>query len=78
MPETPETRQLRIVEGLLSELGVGDIEVIRNSPIRRLLRGTETRQQLELIAAVRGYRAGWVWHVLQERTALAVSRGTSR
>lgn len=47
----------------------GGIDILRASgdEWRALVERAQTREQLAAIARVRGYKNGWVWHVMQQR-----------
>jgi hypothetical protein len=42
---------------------------ISTMPLKALLPLAQTREQLEMIASIKGYKLGWVEHVLNERRA---------
>jgi superfamily II DNA or RNA helicase len=60
--ETPK-RELRVIEGTLQEL---DPSLARRT-MRREVAQARTREELEAIAKERGYKAGWVTHMLNAR-----------
>ena len=59
---------LRTVSGELREIGMRTrrLERLRTLPLRRLLNEAQTEADLREIAVARGYRRGWVRHVLRE------------
>jgi DNA repair protein RadD len=59
--------ELEIVDGTLEAMTPERLAALRSKPLRELLTGNETRAELEEIRKARGYAAGWVWHVLNER-----------
>ena len=70
------TREVEEIGGELREVTQADrLQRLRRWPLRTLLTGRETREQLEEIRRARGYKAGWVWHTLQsQRTAMLGER----
>jgi superfamily II DNA or RNA helicase len=63
-----EAREIDQRQGDLKEL---DLEAVRRARLAEV-RDAKTREQLEAIAAARGYKPGWVNHVLESRAARAV------
>jgi hypothetical protein len=53
--------------GELQELQAERLARLRSSPLRILLAGAPGEAELREIARVRGYKRGWVHHVLRER-----------
>lgn len=65
-----DREMIETVAGELVEMQAADAaaaQVIRDTPLRYLLTGHETRPELEAIRKAKGYAAGWVYRVLQER-----------
>lgn len=62
-------REIEHVEGVLEEIDGERLARLRAAPLRQLLREAKDRGALQEIAQARGYKPGWVWHVLQQRRA---------
>jgi hypothetical protein len=59
-------RQVNAVSGALVETDAEMLSArLRTMPYPKLLRWADTREKLELAAAVRGYRRGWVYYQLR-------------
>jgi superfamily II DNA or RNA helicase len=77
-PECPEcgheyeaaTREIKHVEGELSELTEAHLSRWRNRPLREVLREAKDEDLAE-IAKARGYKPGWVFHMRQARRSAA-------
>ena len=69
--EAADKPPLEVVEGSLEAMTAERMAALRAKPLREILTGNETREQLEEIRKARGYAAGWVWHVLNERKSRA-------
>jgi superfamily II DNA or RNA helicase len=54
-------------DGELVELSAERLDALRNANLRDLLRLARTREDLQLIAAARGYKAAWIHHVMTHR-----------
>ena len=66
-----EQRELEEVNGRLVELGASEVDAIRlrRMPLRKALELCPTEADLRMLARLRGYKPGFVWHVLRERQA---------
>jgi DNA repair protein RadD len=62
----PENVEGQLVEVSVTPEWAGGLDVIK-SPLRDLLRHAKTRERLEEIATVRGYKPGWVRHIMASR-----------
>jgi len=62
-------REIEHVEGDLSEVDAARLTALRQRPLRELLRAAQDRDALKEIARARGYKPGWVHHIMQERAA---------
>jgi superfamily II DNA or RNA helicase len=62
-----DARHVRQVAGELTKLDPARIAALRSTPLRTLLRTARTEAELRAIAAARGYKPGWVWHIQQKR-----------
>jgi DNA repair protein RadD len=60
-------RELKVVDGELQELTAREL----SRSMRREVSQARTREELEAIASERGYKPGWVKHVLQARGQVA-------
>jgi superfamily II DNA or RNA helicase len=60
-------REIQHVEGELSELSGDRLAALKTRPLREVLRGADTEDQLKEIAKARGYKHGWVRHIMRER-----------
>lgn len=58
---------LEVVEGTLEFMTAERMAAIRAKPLREILTGRETREQLQEIAKAKGYKPGWIFRVLAER-----------
>ncbi len=72
-------RDLATVEGELHEIAAAKAVAMRAQrlrmlPLRRLLEDARTEADLREIAAARGYKAGWVYHVLRDRSLTGLAR----
>jgi superfamily II DNA or RNA helicase len=69
-----DAEEIRTVEGDLQEVTAEQkaqiqAERFRLLPLRRLLEEAQSESDLRAIAAARGYKRGWVQHVLRERAS---------
>lgn len=74
---TASRRLIETIAGELVEFNAAQFEAaqaaekaaaaIKNEPLWKLLKGDETREQLEVIRVAKGYARGWTKHVLAER-----------
>lgn len=67
---TAERREMEIVSGELQAIHKAEAErlaVIRRTPLSVLMKDAHTRDQVAEIAKLRGYKAGWVFKVMEER-----------
>ena len=62
-------REIQHVEGELSELSGDRLDALRSRPLRDVLRGANTEDQLREIAKARGYNPRWVKHIMRERAS---------
>jgi superfamily II DNA or RNA helicase len=69
-----KSREVEQVDGELMELDAATLERMRTAPLRQLLSGAQSREDLQRIAKVRGYKRGWVQHVQRERDARRFSQ----
>ncbi len=60
-------REVEHADGELVHIDAAARERLRQAPLRELLAGARTPDQLREIAKARGYKPGWAWHVLRER-----------
>src|SRR5262249_10495799 len=51
---------------------------IRNTPLKKLLTGWESWNELQKIQRVKGYKSGWAWHVAQEQPSRLALRTMPR
>lgn len=72
--EEREGRSLRLVEGELQVVDPERIARLRSVPLRELLAGNPSREQLREIAQARGYKPGWIWHMTQNQSRAAAER----
>ncbi len=67
-PEHQRVAQQRVIRetsGRLTELTANRVAIIRQMPYRVVLGAKLTEAELQIYAAARGYRPGWVWHRLR-------------
>jgi hypothetical protein len=62
-------REIEHVEGTLSEIDGDRLAALRTAPLRALLAEARDRDSLKEIARARGYKAGWVHHIMAERAS---------
>lgn len=62
-------REIEHVDGALEEIDAARLAVLRTTPLRKLLSRARSRDELQEIARARGYKPGWVHHVMREREA---------
>lgn len=62
-----KNRRVEYVPGTLVRIDQANIDVLRNAPLRELLRRANTEEDLRRIAHARGYKPGWVWHIQRTR-----------
>jgi len=62
-------REIEHVDGALEEIDAARLAVLRTTPLRQLLSRARSRDELQEIARARGYKPGWVHHVMREREA---------
>lgn len=60
-------------QGSLIEVSANQAEILRHLPYWQLMNAEWSENQLRLIANVRGYKPGWVWHQLRARNAVTLS-----
>jgi DNA repair protein RadD len=60
-------RKIEQREGELSEITGERLELLRQTPVRSLLKTAQSDADLREIAKAKGYKPGWVWHIKQER-----------
>jgi hypothetical protein len=63
-----EERRLDEIRVRLVELGEADVHVhmLRTMPLRQALKLCPTEADVRRLAKLRGYKPGFVWHVMQE------------
>jgi len=73
-PDAPTPREIKQMEGELAEVTespewAGGINVIRaqGPEFKAMLARARTREQLQEIARIRGYKRGWADHILRQR-----------
>ncbi|MBV8521142.1 MAG: DEAD/DEAH box helicase [Acetobacteraceae bacterium] len=52
-------------DGQLIEVDTESFDYLRNAPLGNLLTGRDSRERLEQIRLARGYKPGWVYHVMR-------------
>ncbi len=65
--ERKPREEMEVVPGQLQVVDAERLAHLRATPLRTLLTGRETREQLEEIRKARGYAPGWTFYVLKER-----------
>jgi DNA repair protein RadD len=65
--EIKEAREMQVVAGQLAEIDAAALARLKSAPLHALLKTATTREDLEKIRKARGYKAGWIRHVLRER-----------
>lgn len=60
-------REVEVVDGDLAEIDASMLETLRREPLGQLLSGAKTEADLKQIAKAKGYKRGWVQHVLRSR-----------
>ncbi len=65
--ERKPREEMEVLPGQLQVVDAERLAHLRATPLRKLLTGRETREQLEEIRRARGYAAGWTFYILKER-----------
>jgi DNA repair protein RadD len=65
--EPGEGRQIAQRDGDLTEIDQDKMAALRAKPLRDLLRSATSREALEEIARARGYKKGWIFHIMRTR-----------
>lgn len=60
-------RELQQIDGDLAEVDQDRISYVRAAPLRDLLHRAKTEADLREIARIRGYKPGWIFHIMQQR-----------
>jgi superfamily II DNA or RNA helicase len=64
----PEPKvELEVREGSLQEIDGSRFETIRKAKLHELLKTAKTEEQLQEIAKAKGYKRGWIQHILAAR-----------
>jgi DNA repair protein RadD len=68
-PAAVEGRSVEHRDGELSEINGARLSLLRQAPLFKLLKSAKSHEELEEIRRARGYKAGWTWHIEQQRRA---------
>jgi DNA repair protein RadD len=66
-------RHWTVQPGSLTEVTPEHVEIIRNMPYLTLVNARWSEAQLRIIATIRGYQNGWVWHQLRNQNAVSLT-----
>jgi len=66
-------RGVEVADGRLAEVDADRLRQIRDQPLCRILTGSQSLTELQLIGSVRGYKAGWAWHTHRDQAARAAA-----
>ena len=67
------TRHWTTQPGSLIEVSASQAELLKSMPYWQLMNAKWSETQLRLIASVRGYKEGWVWHKLRNQNAVSLT-----
>jgi DNA repair protein RadD len=70
--EVAEERQIEQRDGVLAEVMTDRLRHLREAPLRSLVDKAKTRAELVEIQRARGFKPGWVWYAMQEKSGAGV------
>lgn len=65
--ESRPRQEVQVIPGTLEEMTPERIRAIKDAELRDILRFARTEKELRIIAKIKGYDSGWIYHVMRAR-----------